>query len=78
MNLYENSFNYPMLISALVIVSNGTFIVLWIREFMILHKSFLIKKSPKSLLKWFEKITERPFQISLMWLCAIEDTPEEG
>ena len=42
---------------------------------IITHKDFLISKTPKSFQKVIDKIAERPFHLSLNWLCAI---PEEN
>ncbi|CDW82073.1 UNKNOWN [Stylonychia lemnae] len=74
-DLYEGQFDYTKIVNAVVMIAHIIFFLLCIRELLIMHKNYLLHKSPKSFVKWIDKLTERPFNVSLRWLCAI---PEES
>jgi heme/copper-type cytochrome/quinol oxidase subunit 3 len=46
-DLYEGKIYYPAFIVAGVIISHVCFILLWIREYLITHRKFLLSKTPK-------------------------------
>ena len=72
-NLYEGIFYFPVIMIAGVLIAHALFLILWIREYLIIHKKFIMSKSPKRIAKWIGKFIERPFNLSLRWLFIVGD-----
>ncbi len=47
LDLYAGKFNYTLLLVAAVITAHIFFLIIWIREYLIMHRKFLLNKTPK-------------------------------